>query len=85
MAAAEREGDSEVGAGFELTSAEQLRPFVKRYSSAGIYSPECHRLAEHFLQDDPRCNDPEMHKKLVASLATDVQRAVEDWFLVPPN
>ena len=30
LRAAEREGDSEVGAGFELTSAEQLRPFVKR-------------------------------------------------------
>lgn len=49
------------------------------------YDPECLQLAEHFLQDEPCRNDPELMKKHSIDLAQHIQRAVEDWFLLAPE
>lgn len=42
-----------------------------------------YELAEHFLQDEPCRNDPELYKKHCMSMALEIQQAVEDWFFTP--
>lgn len=46
------------------------------------YDPSCYELAEHFLQDEPCSNDPDLFKKHCHSMALEIQQAVEDWFFV---
>lgn len=45
--------------------------------------PKSYELAEHFLQDEPCHDDPKLCKAHCDSLAKAIQRAVEDWFVVP--
>lgn len=47
------------------------------------YDPASYELAEHFLQDEPCRDDPELYKKHCHSLALEIQQAVEDWLFVP--
>lgn len=42
--------------------------------------PASYALAEHFLQDEPCRNDPELFKTHCMSMALEIQQAVEDWF-----
>jgi len=52
---------------------------------AKTYDPACYDLAEHFMQDEPCRNDPELYKKYCDSLAKDIQSIVESWFLMPDD
>lgn len=47
------------------------------------YDPASYDLADHFLQDEPCRNDPELYKKHCHDLALTIQQAIEDWFFVP--
>jgi len=47
------------------------------------YDPKSYELAEHFLQDEPCRNDPDLYKKHCHNLAIWIQEAVEDWFVTP--
>lgn len=47
------------------------------------YDSKSYELAEHFLQDEPCRDDPELYKKYCDDLAKTIQQAVEDWFATP--
>jgi hypothetical protein len=47
------------------------------------YDPRCYDLAEHFLQDEPCSEDPELYDQQRDSLARHIQQAIEDWFVTP--
>ncbi|MGY3615715.1 hypothetical protein [Bradyrhizobium sp. USDA 10063] len=51
------------------------------------YDPECYALAEHFMQDEPVRNDPELYALYCHDLALEIQQTVEDFFFVrtPPE
>jgi hypothetical protein len=42
-----------------------------------------YELAEHFLQDEPCRDDPDLYERHRKSLAQEIQKAVENWFLSP--
>ena len=64
-------------------SEQQLLEAPGGEMSVKTYDPAAYDLAEHFLQDEPCRNDPELYKKHCHSLALEIQQAVEDWFFTP--
>jgi hypothetical protein len=46
------------------------------------FDPQCWVLAEHFLQDEPCCQDPELYQLYCHELALAIQRAVEEFMFV---
>jgi hypothetical protein len=46
------------------------------------FDPQCWSLAEHFLQDEPCCQDPELYQLYCHELALTIQAAIENWMFV---
>lgn len=47
------------------------------------YDAKSYELAEHFLQDEPCRDEPDLYKRNCHTLALAIQQAVEDWFVTP--
>ncbi|KRR21307.1 hypothetical protein CQ14_06570 [Bradyrhizobium lablabi] len=59
----------------DMTTADRPKP-------AQSFDSNCYALAEHFLQDEPCCRDPELYQLYCHDLALAIQRFIEEWMFV---